>query len=75
VIFRGVIEADTPFFLFPWLEVCEMKGLVVICGNCGARVPYSEKIFKEVKAQNFLLRMETTVDGIRKDIALSGHRP
>jgi hypothetical protein len=30
-----------------------MGDLVVICGNCGARFPYSEKIFKEVEAQNF----------------------
>ncbi len=30
-----------------------MGGLVVICGNCGARFPYSEKIFQEVEAQNF----------------------
>ena len=30
-----------------------MGGLVVICGHCGARFPYSEKIFKEVEAQNF----------------------
>lgn len=30
-----------------------MGVLVVICENCGARFPHSEKIFKEVEAQNF----------------------
>ncbi len=30
-----------------------MGGLVVICENCGTKFPYSEKIFKEIKAQNF----------------------
>ncbi len=44
--------ADAPFFL-PWPEVSDMAGLAVICGNCGARFPYSEKIFKEIEAQNF----------------------
>ena len=30
-----------------------MRGLVVICENCGTRFPCSEKIFKEVEAQDF----------------------
>ncbi|UCD70855.1 MAG: hypothetical protein JSW70_07580 [Syntrophobacterales bacterium] len=30
-----------------------MGGLVVICANCKTRFPYSEKIFKEIDAQNF----------------------
>ena len=30
-----------------------MGGLVLICGNCGTRFPYSEVIFKEIEAQNF----------------------
>ena len=53
MIFRGVVGADAPSSLLPWPEVFKMGGLVVICGNCGARFPYSEKIFKEVEAQNF----------------------
>ncbi|MCK5552485.1 MAG: hypothetical protein KAJ09_05010 [Deltaproteobacteria bacterium] len=30
-----------------------MGGLVVVRENCGTGFPYGEKIFKEIKAQNF----------------------
>lgn len=41
-----------PLFL-PWRKVSDMADLAVICGNCGARFRYSERIFKEIEAQNF----------------------
>ena len=30
-----------------------MGNLIVICRNCETRFPHSEKIFKEIEAQNF----------------------
>ncbi len=30
-----------------------MGDLVLICGHCGTRFPYSEAMFKEIEAQNF----------------------
>jgi transcription initiation factor IIE alpha subunit len=57
-----------PPSLFPWPEAPSMGGLIVICGNCETRFPYSEKIFKEIEAQNFCPACRQQLRGFNKII-------
>ena len=53
LIFREVWGADTPSFLLSSSGVSRMEDLFAIYGNYEAKFPYSQRIFKEVEAQNF----------------------